>query len=44
MDYKELSEIIKKKSDLLEVVLNNTKETFQLLKATSRFLVKYCSF
>ena len=52
MDYKELGEIIKKKSDLLELVLNNTKETFQLLKATSKEIIdnmkalypKYFSF
>lgn len=52
MEYKELGEAIKKKSDLLCLVLENTKESFRLLKATAKSIIdelkteysKYFSF
>lgn len=39
MEYKELGEAIKKKSDLLDSVLDNTKQTFRLFKSTAKEII-----
>ena len=39
MEYKELGKAIKQKTDLLDRVLSNTKETFALFRDTAKEII-----